>query len=120
MLIPFSSYHDRLSKLSLKTLEYRRLVFDLIYLFKIIQGLSDLRFSDYFIQRKVPYTLGGSNLKIDTIVKFKTTKFQHCFFNRLPPVWNALPNEITAETNLNSFKRKLNGFNLETIFKFTA
>ena len=118
--ISFSSYHDRLSKLSLQTLEYRRLVYDLVYLFKIIRGMSDLRFSDYFVERNVPYTLRGSKFKIDAIVKFKTTQFQHSFFNRLPPVWNALPNDITSEQNINSFKRKLRNFNLATIFKFIA
>ena len=73
--IPFTSYHDRLNKLSLKTLEYRRLFFDLVYVFKIINGQSDLRFSDFFFVRKVPYTLRGSILKIGTIIKFKTV---HC------------------------------------------
>ena len=61
--IPFSSYQDRLYKLNLKTLEYRRVIFDLIFLFKIIRGETNLKFDDFFLDKNLPYTLRGSKLK---------------------------------------------------------
>ena len=49
--IPFNSYHDRLCKLGIKSLEYRRLEFDLILMFKICHNLCDLQFSNCFEYR---------------------------------------------------------------------
>ena len=118
--IPFSSYRDRLTKLSLKTLEYRRLVFDLICLFKIIKGQSDLLFSDYFKERKVPYSLRGSSFKVEPKVRYKISQCNNIFFVRTPPVWNALPSDITNVTNVGNFKHKLNNFDLTKIFNFTV
>ena len=49
--VPFFSYVDRLSKLNLKSLEYRRLEFDLILTYKICYHLLDakyLKFDDFF------------------------------------------------------------------------
>ena len=54
--IPFSSYKDRLYKLNLKSLEYRRVVTDLIFLFKIIRGETNLDFSNFFLHKKLPFT----------------------------------------------------------------
>ena len=112
------SHHDRLTKLNLKTLEYRRTFFDLILLFKIINGLSELNFSDYFSIRNVPYSLRGSRLKIECKAKFKTQQFCNSFFGRVPPIWNALSDEITSQTNIGAFKQKLNNFDLRKIVKF--
>ena len=46
--IPFRSYADRLDKLGIKSLECRRLQFDIILMFKIYHKLSDLQFDNYF------------------------------------------------------------------------
>ena len=53
--IPFTSYADRLHKLDIKSLEYRRLEFNVILMFKIYYNLSDLQFDDYFIHSKRKY-----------------------------------------------------------------
>ena len=113
--MPFNSYKDRLSKLNLKTLEYRRTIFDLILLFKIINNQSDLRFSDYFIMKQLPYPLRGGESRIEPLLKFKTNQLQNCFFNRIPSIWNALPNEIKSLTNITAFKRKLDQTDLGAI-----
>ena len=44
--ISFSSYTDRLDKLNLMSLENRRIRFDLILLFKIVNNMNDLNFND--------------------------------------------------------------------------
>ena len=48
--IPLDSYADRLNELgiTIKPLEYRRLEFDIILMFKIYHNLSDLPFDKYF------------------------------------------------------------------------
>ena len=53
--VPFESYKDRLAKLNLKTLEYRRVVTDLIMTYKIVNGLVHLSFNDFFSFYKSPY-----------------------------------------------------------------
>ena len=71
--IPFTYYQDRSEKLNLRTLEYRRLVFDIILTFIIINDLSDIRFSGIF--RNLRYSIRESNLKIGAITKYKTTHY---------------------------------------------
>ena len=46
--IPFSCYADRLNKLNIKSLQYRRLEFDLILTYKNCYGLVDIAFNDFF------------------------------------------------------------------------
>ena len=71
--IPFRSYADRLDKLGIKSLEYRRLQFDIILMFKIYHKLSDLHFDNYFEHCDRKYNFRSHNFKI---------KSKFCF-NRL-------------------------------------
>ena len=54
--IPFTSYTDRLNKLNLSSLEHRRIRFDLIILFKIVNNMSDLNLNSFFLIQNSPYT----------------------------------------------------------------
>ena len=45
------SYLNRLSRLGLETLELRRLKFDLLEVFKIVNGIVDLNFDDFFYNK---------------------------------------------------------------------
>ena len=55
--ISFNSHtsSNRLSKLNINSLEYRRLEFDLILMFKICHNLCDLNFYEFFKLRKSRY-----------------------------------------------------------------
>ena len=55
--IPFTSYADLLHELGIKSLEYCRLEFDVILMFKIYYNLSDLQLDNYFIHSKKIYNL---------------------------------------------------------------
>ena len=110
--IPFTSYSDRLIKLNLKSLQYRRVVFDLILIFKIINGLSDLHFDDYFIFRSIPYSFRGNNRKIDTKYKSKDPQWSNSFFSRITSIWNSIPDHISSCSSLRQFKFKLKNFDL--------
>ena len=81
--IPFSSYKDRLYKLNLKSLEYRRVVTDLVFLFKIIRGETNLDFLNFFIYKHLPYILRVNTLKIASIINFKSSQWQGSFFYRV-------------------------------------
>ena len=64
--IPYTSYADHLHKLGIKSLEYRRLEFDVILMFKIYHNLSDLQFDDYFIHSKRRYHLRSHEFVIQS------------------------------------------------------
>ena len=112
----FSSYNDRLSQLNLKSLQYRRIVFDLILMYKIINDLSDLKFNDFFVFRSIPYTFRGNNKKIDTIHQIKNSHWTNSFFSRIISIWNSLPSDIASSCSLQKFKSKLKQFDLTTCF----
>ena len=62
--IPFRSYADRLDKLGIKSLEYHRLQFDIILMFKIYHKFSDLHFDNYFEHCDRKYNFRSHNFKI--------------------------------------------------------
>merc|ERR1712237_206111 len=70
----FSSYSDRLTKSKIKSLQYRRSAFDLHLLYKIVNNLSDLQFSDYFTFKSTNYNIRGKSTKIYTKQKTKNKK----------------------------------------------
>ena len=115
--IPYTSYEDRLFKVNLKSLEERRLMHDLILTFKIVKGLSILKFSDYFVFVSSGYNLRRNSFQIKSIRSFKNTQFSNIFFERVVKIWNCLPDEIVSITNLNIFKLKLKAFSLKPFTK---
>ena len=105
--IPFSSYNDRLLKVDLKSLENRRIYFDLILLYKIINELSDLKFEDFFRYRNHNYILRSHHLQVEPKLYYKSTQWLHSFFVRTPKVWNNLPADIVTARSLATFKSLL-------------
>ena len=56
-------YHERLGKLKRLSLEYRRYHFDLTTLLKIINGISELYFVQFYNNFIKDYLLWGNNKK---------------------------------------------------------
>ena len=110
--IYFTSYEDRLYKLSIKPLEHRRVQFDLILLYKIIHGTSNLNFNDFFTFRTNPYSLRGNSHKIDTLQKYNSSHWSNTFFARVTKSWNLLPDDVASSLTLNIFKAKLKQLDL--------
>ena len=78
--IPNISYQDRLYKLDLRSLKDRKKEFDLISMFKIINGISVLSFYDYFYFKSTKYSLRNSAAKIRTHKHFNCDTWYRCFF----------------------------------------
>ena len=110
--ISFSSYSDRLQKANLWSLQYRRSIFDLHLLFKIIHNLSDLQFQDYFTTRTSSYQTRGNTNKIYTLENFNNSQWTNSFFVRTARLWNLLPDQICNSNSLQIFKNKLENFDL--------
>ena len=100
------SYVDRLKKLNLPSLTYRRLRGDLIEVYKYIYSYYC---TEQLLQINRSSTTRGHSLKI--------TK-QHCksnvrlrFFSlRVTNTWNNLPNSVVSAPSLNTFKNRLDAF----------
>ena len=98
-------YEQRLVKLKLPSLEYRRCRGDMIETYKITHNLYDtVTTSKLFtfnksVTRGHPYKLTkfGTN----------TTLFREFFTNRVVNNWNSLPRAVVMSGSINSFKNAL-------------
>src|SRR6478609_7498613 len=104
LIFSTKSYSERLSLCGLTTLETRRLRYDLITTFKIIQGFIALDESKFFmrtsrISRGNCLRLGVPRCRLEARKNFLSI--------RVINVWNELPYEIVMAHNVLEFKIKL-------------
>ena len=100
------TYSQRLELFHLDSLELRRLKADLIETYKIVYGIEDIRFDDFF--RFAPHSGTRSNgLKL-AVTLCKTDIRKHFFSNRVVSLWNAMPSYVVTAYSLSHFKRLLN------------
>ena len=80
---------------------------NLILIYKIIHGLSDLKFDNYFSFTTTPYSLRSHSFKIKTIISLDSSQSFNSFFGRVPPIWNKLPEQVVCSASLGIFKKSL-------------
>ena len=107
---------DRLYKLNIPSLEYRRLEFDLVMVFKILHKLVDLKMENFFTFYESPYNTRRHKfcLKVNP---YKCLQYKNSFANRVVELWNKLPSDIVSCNNINIFKQRLKNFDLRNIAK---
>ena len=115
--IPYNNYLHRLSILGLKSLEYRRVFFDLCMCYQIYYNLIDLAFAEFFTVRtmpRYPITSIKNSCQLEQTVKnSKSLKIRAGFFSiRVVTVWNALPDNVVTAPSLALFKLRLASVNL--------
>ena len=114
--LPFNSYDDRLTKLGIKFLEYHRLEFNLILMYKISHNLCDLNFSDYFVFQTCDYNLRQHDFTVQSFFhNASRDQFHQFYFNRVVSSWNRLPDVVVSASNLSIFETKLKRYDLRTI-----
>ena len=113
--VSFTSYTDRLHKLGIKPMEYRRLKFVVILMLKIYYNLSDLQFDDYFIRSKRRYNLCSHEFVIQSKFYAGCDQFRNFFFNHCVRIWNNLPHDVVSATRLHVFKKRLKQFDLHSV-----
>ena len=102
------SYEQRLRKIGLPTLAYRRVRGDMIEVYKMLHGLYDidgclnLHLATYKVTR-------GHNLKLKKKSANKTARL-HFFTVRIVELWNGLPSEVVNSPSVNAFKNRLDKF----------
>ncbi len=96
-----ANYPDRLAALHIHSIQSRRIVNDLVMLFKIVHGLTILNSADFLIYSN-SFTR-GHNLKL-----FKSrVKDVKSFPNRVISVWNSLSHSTVNACSVASFRRHL-------------
>ena len=105
------TYEERLRKLKLPTLVYRRMRGDMIEVFKILHELYDVKAAPILSLRNVESTrvLRGHHL---TLVKCRSNRKlrSESFTQRVVLSWNSLPSNVVSAPSLNSFKNRLDKF----------
>ncbi len=100
-------YAERLVFLDIETLEYRRLKSDLVFYYKILNGVtlwpSDMYFTIQSHQREIRHTINRSTLYLEQPL-CKTALFANDFFQRCISIWNDLPNNVVEATSVKCFK----------------
>ena len=109
------SYAERLRILNLDTLEKRRVIKDLVMVYKIVNGLVDLNFSDMFTFSSVNVTRGHCFKLFKNPVRLDVRKY--CFSQRVIPMWNSLSNDIVCSSSIFIFKKKLKTVNLDEFLR---
>ena len=111
--IPFNSYADRLNKLSIKSLEYCRLEFDNILMFKIYHNLSILHFDNYVEHCDRKYNFRSLNFTVKSkFCVYTSDQFRNFLFIRVAKVWNNLPQDLVSAPNIVIFRKRLKNFSL--------
>ena len=112
------SYTQRLIRLKLPTLKFRRLRGDMIEIYKMLTGNYDKDSCIKFKFVNYPGTQPrGNKLQIyQDHVHYKLRKY--FFANRVIHTWNSLPNAVVEASSINSFKNRLDKYWINEEFKF--
>ena len=100
------SYKDRLTSLKVDTLEFRRIISDLVMYYKIIHNYVHISKETFFSIGKQRHTRGHA-LTINKR-QFHCNLDRYAFRNRRIDIWNSLPSHIVNASNIKVFKTALN------------
>jgi hypothetical protein len=106
------SYPERLSKLGLPTLAYRRIRGDMIEVCKIIKGYYDREASSFLKLINETGLRFSSRINSNKIVHqhVKSNKRKYAFTLRVSRRWNKLPDTVVNAPTLNTFKNRLDRY----------
>ena len=109
-------YGDRLKKLKLPSLEYRRARGDMIEVYKILNGYYDVEFP--WLVRDFESITRGHDFKLKK-PNYKNTSKRRMFSFRVINDWNSLSNDIVNAPSLNCFKNRLDKFWLDKYYLYS-
>ena len=106
------TYACRLNKLNLLSLEKRRLLADVTFLYKALNGIIDINVEPYvdFYKETDHYSF-RHNDKLTLKMRYaRTNVLKFSFFHRVVGTWNSFPLFIREATSVNSFKALVKRF----------
>ncbi len=101
------SYEERLRKLELPTMVYRRKRGEMIQVYKFLHKIWDIE--EDFLTPAIDNRTRGHSLKLFKQRASSTIRC-HFFCNRVTNLWNELPEYITQAPSTNAFKARLDNF----------
>ena len=109
---PDSDYRDRLIKLNLLPLAYRREVLDVTFFYKILNNLYHLNVKDFisFTYSNERLTRSSNDPVYLCTQMCKTESGKKLFFNRIVNIWNSIPYNIRNSDTISIFKSQINTF----------
>lgn len=99
------NYAERLQRLQLHSIRGRLLRQDLIYCYKVFNGLTAVRPEDLFV-RSPSVATRGHKFKI-FIQQFQTEARKRSFSCRIAQLWNSLPSHVVEAPSVALFKNRL-------------
>lgn len=101
-------YEERLQRFGIQSLETRRVRADLIFMYKMCHGLTELNIQEFF-EVQPPGTLRGQNRLFRLKPKFAPNwnYARYSFSYRPIDLWNRLPGEVVSAPSLVTFKKLL-------------
>ena len=106
------TYPERLKKLRLPTLSYRRKRGDMIELYKLTSGryrMDTTNMVKYWKDATERTSERGNTLKIYP-ERSNSSIRRNAFIQRSIPTWNSLPEAVVRAESLNTFKNRLDKF----------
>ena len=106
-------YQQRLERLSLPTLEFRRCRGDMIELYKIINGVYDTDVTIDIPMRRDYVNTGMVNRGHSKRIYQRYAHLEvrrHSFIFRSTPLWNSLSEDVVSAPNVNTFKNRLDRY----------
>src|SRR6266581_2517713 len=104
----FRPYSQRLSILSLQSLQFRRTISDIVCLYALITGDYEFSLVPYLIHIP-PSITRGHNLKIFP-PNINYVRSKQNFLSRTIPLWNSLPISVFSATSRYSFRKKVSKY----------
>ncbi len=98
-------YQHRLSKLSLDSLQKRRLIADLVFVYSVVSGLCNTTLSP-FLSFEHPINTRSHNLRLCR-PSMRLSSSQQNFIARSAPSWNVLPAPVLASVSKFVFRKKV-------------
>ena len=106
------SYSERLKRLKLPSLHYRRVRGDMIELYKMLNGKYDREAAPFIKlwQEVTPRTGVRGNSKKIYPQRARTELRKNAFTIRVTKLWNNLPEEVVTAPTTNTFKNRLDRY----------
>ena len=99
------TYSQRLSILSLHSLQFRRTIADITYLYSIVSGEYDISLAPYLIYIPPSVTRGHSLKILSPLLNYSSSRQN--FLSRSVHIWNNLPISTFVSTSRSSFRNKI-------------
>lgn len=105
-------YEDRLKICDLESLEDRRIKFDLVEAYKILNNTHGVPRETFFTYICEVHNINTRSADIDNLVTpISNLEIRRNFFSqRVVPLWNNLPIEVRYAENTEEFKKKYNNY----------